>query len=53
MMSLGQTSREYVAGCSHDHALFLFLALFPFQAAVSLTLLVPLWHLTVRPNAEK
>jgi hypothetical protein len=53
MMSLGATSREFVASCSHDHDPALFLFLVPFRVAVSLTSLVPLWHLAVRPNAEK
>ena len=51
MRSLGQTSREYVASCSHDHDHDR--ALFPFRVAVSLTSPVPLWRLAVRPNAEK
>jgi hypothetical protein len=55
MMSLARTSRECVASCphDHDHDHALFLSLFPFRVAVSLTSPVPLGRLAARPNAEK
>ncbi len=47
MMSLAQTSRGYVASCSHDHDHA------PFRVAASLTSPVPLWRPAARPNAGK